>query len=88
MCANITEHAALYGCARAGAGWIPVDSAHISYDHPLHANLEHALNIDFVNDAAGFGSRVAVELSLDAAEALAQAILTATARARAYEAGG
>ena len=86
MCANIVERAAIAGSGKAGSGWISLDSAHISYDHPLHADFDHALNIDFVNDAGGFGDRLAVELSLDAAEELARAILAATARARQYEA--
>jgi hypothetical protein len=39
----------------------------VSYDHPYDLPLEHALNIDFVNEAAGPGARVAVELSVEAA---------------------
>ena len=43
----------------------------MSYDHPFHIRLEHALNIDFVNEAAGPGARVAVELTPEAARQLA-----------------
>ena len=29
----------------------------MSYDHPFNAPLDHALNIDFVNEAQGPGAR-------------------------------
>ncbi len=45
----------------------------------------HALNLDFVNEAAGPGARVAVELSLDAARQLVETIQAVMAEA---EAGG
>ena len=47
--------------------------------------MEHALNIDFVNEAQGPGARVAVELTVESARTLLetiQAVLT-----RAHEAG-
>jgi hypothetical protein len=47
----------------------------VSYDHPEALALEHAFNIDFVNEAAGPGARVAVELTRDSARALAESIL-------------
>jgi hypothetical protein len=43
--------------------------------------LEHALNIDFVNEAAGPGARVAVELSIEAARKLIQTIEAVLAQA-------
>ena len=43
--------------------------------------LEHALNIDFVNEAQGPGARVAVELSIDAARKLVQTIEAVLAQA-------
>jgi hypothetical protein len=49
----------------------------VSCDCPYHIELEHALNIDFVNEAKGPGARVAVELTPESARALAQAILAA-----------
>jgi hypothetical protein len=49
----------------------------VAYDHPYHALLEHALTIDFVDEAAGPSARVAVELSADSARALVAAIETA-----------
>ena len=66
-------------------GWFDLRQANVSYDHPFHAPLEHALNIDFVNEALGPGARVAVELSAEAGRALAESILAVLEQA---EAGG
>ena len=59
--------------------------ANVSYDHPFHAPLEHALNIDFVNEAQGPGVRVAVELGAESARSLVEAIQAVLAQA---ESGG
>jgi dienelactone hydrolase len=53
----------------------------VSYDHPYDLPLEHALNIDFVNEALGPGARVAVELSVDAARQLVKTIEAVLAQA-------
>jgi hypothetical protein len=58
-----------------GVDWFELGQANVSYDHPFHVALEHALNIDFVNESLGPGARIAVELDADSARALAQAIL-------------
>src|SRR5262245_11128010 len=55
----------------------------VSYDCPYHIDLDHALNIDFVNEAKGPGARVAVELTPESARKLAQAILAALEEAEA-----
>ena len=86
MCTNIVERAAVpAGSGRGREGWFALDQAYISYDHPSHIDLEHAVNLDFVNEAAGVDARVAVELSIESARNLAVAILAAVARAEAYE---
>ncbi|MCC7363096.1 MAG: hypothetical protein IT303_01895 [Dehalococcoidia bacterium] len=87
MCTNINAQAAIAGSGKAGGQWMQLDTAHIAYDHPLHSDYEHALMIDFVNGGAGFGSRIALELSLEAAERLAAVIGEAVRQARAYEDG-
>ena len=88
MCSNILERAAVsYGSAKGREGWFPLSSAFVTYDHPFHADLEHAVNLDFVNEAAGIEARVAVELSIDSARNLATALLAAIERAEAYERG-
>ncbi len=83
MCTMIVQQAAVEGSGKGPAGWFPVDRAHVSFDHPFHAPLEHALNIDFVNEAQGPAARVAVELSAAAARALVKTIQEVLARAEA-----
>ena len=85
MCTMIVQQAAIEGSGKGASGWFPVRQANVSYDHPFDAPLEHALNIDFVNEAQGPGARVAVELSEESARALVETILAVLARA---EAGG
>ena len=77
MCTYITEKVSLVGSAKGPSGWIVVDTANVYYDHPYHAPLDHALNIDFVNEAAGAPERVAVELSAESARELVTKILAA-----------
>ncbi len=75
MCTYITEQARILGSAKGAKGWMNVDLARVSFDHPAHADLEYTLNIDFVNDATGGVDRVAVELSPESARQLVQTIL-------------
>jgi hypothetical protein len=81
----IVEQVAVEGSGKGAGGWLAVRGANVSYDHPFHAPLEHALNLDFVDEAQGPGARVAVELSVASARALVQAI---EAVLRQAEAGG
>ena len=85
MCTMIVKQVGMEGCGKGTGGWFDVRQANVSYDHPFHATLEHALNIDFVNEAQGPGARVAVELSADSARTLVETILAVLARA---EVGG
>jgi hypothetical protein len=70
----IAEQIKIEGSGKGHEGWFVLREANVSYDHPFHAPVEHALNIDFVNEAQGPGARVAVELSTDAARALVATI--------------
>ena len=56
-----------------------IDTANVYYDHPFHAPLDHALGIDFINEAEGARERVAVELSAESARELVERILAALA---------
>lgn len=85
MCTMIVESIKIAGSGKGRDGWFSLNQANVSYDHPFHAPLEHALNIDFVNEADGLDARVAVELSAQAARALVQTILGVLDQA---EAGG
>lgn len=85
MCTMIVQQVSMEGSGKGTAGWFPVQQANVSYDHPFNAPLDHALNIDFVNEAQGLGARVAVELSVDSAKKLVETIMAVLAEA---EAGG
>lgn len=85
MCTAIVEQVGIEGSGKGKNDWFSLHQANISYDHPFHAPIEHALNIDFVNESQGLGARVAVELSAAAARSLAETILAVLSRA---EAGG
>lgn len=74
MCTYIIEKAEVAGSGRGAGGWFNLSHANVSYDHPFHADYEHALNIDFVNESQGIGARVAVELTAESARALVKAI--------------
>jgi len=85
MCTMIVQQVAIEGSGKGTSGWFPVRQANVSFDHPFDVPLEHALNIDFVNEAQGPGARVAVELSEESALTLAHTILAVLNQA---EAGG
>ncbi|MGH7831369.1 MAG: DUF6295 family protein, partial [Candidatus Binatia bacterium] len=53
MCTMIVKQVEIDGSGKGTNGWFPVRQANVSYDHPYEARLEHAVNIDFVNEAEG-----------------------------------
>jgi len=81
MCTMIVQQADIQGSGKRAEGWFPLLQVNVSYDHPFHAPFEHALNIDFVNEAQGPGARVAVELSAAAARTLIETIQAVLSRA-------
>jgi hypothetical protein len=83
MCTMISKQVEITGSGKGTEGWFTVRQADVSYDHPFNVQLEHALNIDFVNEAMGPGARVAVELSAESARALVETINAVLARAAA-----
>ena len=85
MCTTIAEKLRISGSAKGAAGWFSLGQAYVSYDHPVHAPLDHALNLDFVNEAHGLGTRVAVELTRESATALAHSILEALERGKEHD---
>jgi len=74
MCTYYTERIDVAGSGKGATGWFPLASASVYYDHPVHAQYEHTVNIDFLNPAKGPGARVAVELDPAAARALVAAL--------------
>jgi Family of unknown function (DUF6295) len=74
MCTYQTEQIKVTGSGKGANGWFGVTDATVYYDHPVHAQAEHSLNIDFLNPGQGPAARVAVELTAESARALAKAI--------------
>ena len=83
MCTMIVEKVKIDGSGKGANGWFKLDHANVSFDHPFNAPLEHALNIDFVNESQGPSARVAVELSEQAARDLVKTILAVLDQAEA-----
>jgi hypothetical protein len=80
MCSYIVMRAELKESSGKGPkGWMRIDTANIYYDHPVHAPLDHALGIDFINEAEGGRERIAVELSAESARELIKQIEAALA---------
>jgi Family of unknown function (DUF6295) len=83
MCTYTTERAAITGSGKGAGGWFGLTTATVYYDHPVHAQAEHTLNIDFADPARGPSARVAVELTAASARELVTAIQAALASAPA-----
>jgi hypothetical protein len=84
MCTNILHRVAVEGSGK-GARWFPLAQASVTYDHPQHHSVDHAVNIDFVDRSGGLDGRVGVELTLSSARELAEALLAAVAEAETFE---
>jgi hypothetical protein len=74
MCTYNTERAPISGSGKGKTGWFDLTDATVYYDHPVHAQAAHTLNIDFANPASGPAARVAVELTAESARELVAAI--------------
>jgi hypothetical protein len=79
MCTYTTEQRAISGSGKGASGWFALSTATVYFDHPVHAQAEHTLNIDFADPARGPAARVAVELTAESACALVDAIRAALA---------
>jgi len=79
MCTYNTEHAPISGSGKGRAGWFTLSDATVYFDHPVHAQAAHTLNIDFRNASLGPDARVAVELTAESARELVAAIERALA---------
>lgn len=85
MCTMIAQQVNVSGSGKGAGGWFNLDLASVSYDHPFDMPLEYTLNLDFVDQSAGPGARVAVELDAASARALVATINAVLAKA---ESGG
>ena len=85
MCTNLTERFVFEGSAKGRDGWFAVRQLYLGYDHPAHAEEEHAVLVDLVDESRP-GARVAIELSPASARQLARQLLVTAAAADHYEA--
>jgi hypothetical protein len=74
MCTYVTEQAPASGSGKGASGWFPLSQLTAYFDHPVHAQYDHTMNIDFANPQRGASARVAVELSTDTAVELIRAV--------------
>jgi hypothetical protein len=81
MCTYQTHKIRIDGSGKAKRGWISLSEATVYVDHPVHLQQDHSVNIDFLDPSQGPSARVAVELTEEAALALADAIHQAIAAA-------
>ena len=77
MCTYSTEHVVVRGSVKAAGTWAPLARASVYVDHPYDAPIEHTLNVDIFSDSDGRSRQIALELSLDSAAALLEAITEA-----------
>lgn len=75
MCTYETINVPVTGSGKGAAGWFRLSRATVYFDHPVHAQAGHTLNLDFSNPELGPSARLAVELDAGSARSLAEAIL-------------
>lgn len=85
MCTDIVQQVDLAGSMKGRAGWTGLRTAWVSYDHPKHANEEHAVLVDLLVAGGEHSSRVALELTRPAARALAEGLLATVAAGERWE---
>lgn len=86
MCTSIVEIVPAQGMAKRGDDWFALTQAVVAYDHARHAPLADVITLDFVNTTLAPGARAAVELTLESARALRDALARAIAAAEFEEA--
>jgi hypothetical protein len=86
MCTSIVEVVAAEGMAKRGDDWFELTQVAVAYDHARHALLGDVITLDFVNGALPPGARAAVEITLESAKSLRDALDRAIAAAEIEEA--
>jgi hypothetical protein len=86
MCTSIIEVLDTEGMAKRGDEWFPLTRAVVAYDHARHAPLADVITLDFMNTGLDPGARAGVELTLESAKALRDALDRAIAAAEYEEA--
>jgi hypothetical protein len=80
MCTYNTEYATITGSGKGRTGWVSLTDATVYFDHPVHTQAEHTLNIDLAAAGGAAGERIAVELTAESARELVAAIERALAK--------
>lgn len=86
MCTSIVEITPAEGMAKRGDAWFPLTQAVVAYDHARHAPLGDVITLDFFNEHLDASARAGVEITLDSAKALRDALDRAIAAAEYEEA--
>ena len=86
MCTSIVEVIAAEGMAKRADDWFALSHVAVAYDHARHALLGDVITLDFVNTGLPPGARAAVEITLESAKALREALDRAIAAAEIEEA--
>lgn len=86
MCTSIVEITEAEGMAKRGDEWFPLTQAVVAYDHARHAPLGDVITLDFFNRHLDAGARAGVEITLESAKALRDALDRAIAAAEYEEA--
>ena len=86
MCTSIVEVVRAEGMAKSVDDWFTLTDAVVAYDHARHALLGDVITLDFINTDLPPGARAAVELTLESAKALHDALAKAIAAAEIEEA--
>jgi hypothetical protein len=86
MCTSIIEIARADGMAKRGDAWFPLSHSVVAYDHARHAALGDVITLDFINTALDPGARAGIELTLETAKDLREALDRAIAAAEFEEA--
>lgn len=86
MCTSIVEVVRAEGMAKSADDWFTLTDAVVAYDHARHALLGDVITLDFINSELPPGARAAVELTLESAKALQDALAKAIAAAEIEEA--
>jgi hypothetical protein len=86
MCTSIVEIVRAEGMAKREDDWFELTHAAVAYDHARHALLGDVITLDFINSNLPPGARAGVELTLESAKALHEALGKAIAEAEIEEA--
>ena len=86
MCTSIVEIVPAEGMAKRGDAWFALTQAVVAYDHARHAPLADVITLDFINASLDAGARAGIELTLESAKDLRDALDRAIAAAEFEEA--